>query len=211
MPAAPTEAAAHWDDVYGSRAVDEASWFQPSAATSVRLLRGPDGLPGSVVDVGAGTSPLVDELLDLGCPDVTVLDVSEKALAVTRGRLGARAEEVTFVVADVLAWHPDREYDAWHDRAVFHFLTEPGQRAAYVETAARCVAPGGVAVLGVFAEDGPTRCSGLPTARFSPQDLAAEFDGLFTLEHAEREQHSTPGGAVQAFTWVRLRRTPLRA
>jgi hypothetical protein len=91
---------------------------------------------------------------------------------------------------------------------VFHFLTDPTQRAAYVETAARAVAPGGVAVLGVFAEDGPTRCSGLPTARYSPQDLAAEFRESFALEHAERERHTTPSGAVQAFTWVRLRRNP---
>lgn len=206
-----SDAAAHWNAVYDSRAVDEVSWFQISAGTSVRLLRGPHGLPRSVVDVGAGTSPLVDELLDAGCEDVTVLDVSEEALAVTRARLAARAEQVSFVVSDVLAWRPGRQYDAWHDRAVFHFLTEPAQRAAYVETAARAVVPGGVAVLGVFAEDGPTRCSGLPTARYSAADLATELGERFTLEHAEREEHTTPGGAVQAFTWVRLRRTTPRS
>jgi ubiquinone/menaquinone biosynthesis C-methylase UbiE len=161
---------------------------------------------GSVIDVGAGASTLADTLVDSGWTDVTVLDVSRTALAVVRERLGERQRSVSFVVADVLSWQPGRTFDAWHDRAVFHFLIRPDQREKYVATASRAVRPGGVLVLGTFAADGPTQCSGLPTARYDADALAAAFAPGFTLEHSEREEHVTPGGAVQPFTWVVLRR-----
>ena len=109
-------------------------------------------------------------------------------------------------MADVLSWKPERTYDAWHDRAVFHFLARPDQREQYAATASRAVIPGGVLVLGTFAVDGPTQCSGLPTSRYDDAALAEVFAPGFTVEHSEREEHVTPGGAVQPFTWVVLRR-----
>ena len=190
----------HWDGVYLAKAPEEVSWFQREPEVSLRLLA---GLPvGSLVDVGAGASLLGDRLVDRGW-DVTLLDVSGEALAVVRRRLGERA---SYLVADVLSWQPDRRYDVWHDRAVFHFLTEEADRARYSATAARAVAPGGALVLGVFASDGPESCSGLPTTRWSADALATALGDDWRLEHDEREEHTTPWGVVQPFTWVVLRR-----
>ena len=204
-------AAEHWDTVYGTKADDEVSWFQRQPTTSQRLLTSVLAASSAVIDVGAGASTLVDTLLDAGWPDVTVLDVSPKALALVRDRVRDRVRErqepASFIVADVLSWHPERTYDAWHDRAVFHFLVRPDQREQYVATASRAVRSGGVLVLGTFAADGPTQCSGLPTLRYDADALAAVFAPDFSLEHSEREEHVTPGGAVQPFTWAVLRRT----
>ncbi|NMM32849.1 MAG: class I SAM-dependent methyltransferase [Phycicoccus sp.] len=218
-----TSAAEHWDTVYGTKATDEVSWFQRQPTTSLRLITSMSPPSGAVIDVGAGASTLVDTLLDAGWSDVTVLDVSAKALALVRDRVNDRVNEpagdrpldlpserpepASFVVANVLSWQPERTYDAWHDRAVFHFLVGSEQRDQYVATASRAVRPGGVVVLGTFAADGPTQCSGLPTARYDAEGLAAVFEPGFSLEHSEREEHMTPGGAVQPFTWVVLRRT----
>jgi SAM-dependent methyltransferase len=137
---------------------------------------------------------------------VTALDVSDEALAVVRRRLAGSAGGVRFLVADVVTWEPHRTWEAWHDRAVFHFLVDPDERAAYAATAARAVAPGGVVVLGTFALDGPERCSGLPTARYDAAGLPAALGDAFRLERAEHEVHTTPSGTRQPFTWVVLRR-----
>jgi rhodanese-related sulfurtransferase/2-polyprenyl-3-methyl-5-hydroxy-6-metoxy-1,4-benzoquinol methylase len=194
--------APHWDDVYRTRNLESVSWFQDTPATSLRLV---ESMPGSVIDVGAGTSTLVDHLLEAGRTDITVLDVSEAALALTRSRLGDAAGRVTFEVADVMDWNPDRRYDVWHDRATFHFLTDPAHRRRYVDVVSDAVAANGVLVMGTFADDGPTHCSGLPTARYSAADLGSLFSAQFTLEHQEMETHPTPAGTTQAFTWVTLR------
>ena len=194
--------APHWDDVYRTRDLESVSWYQDDPATSLRLV---ESTPGSVIDVGAGTSTFVDHLLEAGRTDVTVLDVSDAALALTRRRLGDAADSVTFEVADVVDWSPGRQYDVWHDRATFHFLTDPAHRRRYVDLVADAVAADGLLVLGTFAEDGPTHCSGLPTARYSAADLSSLFSARFTLEHEEREAHSTPTGKTQVFTWVTLR------
>lgn len=196
----------HWDTVYATKATDEVSWYQRQPSTSHRLLASASPAGGSVIDVGAGASTLVDTLLDSGWSDVTLLDVSPTALALVRERLGLQREPVSFVVADVLSWRPARSYDAWHDRAVFHFLTRPDQREQYVATASRAVSPGGVLVVATFAADGPSQCSGLPTSRYDADALASAFAPGFSLEHSEREEHHTPGGAVQPFTWAVLRR-----
>jgi SAM-dependent methyltransferase len=201
--AAP-EPGQHWDAVCATRESQQVSWYQPTAETSLRLL---DELPGSVVDVGAGASTLVDGLLDAGRTDVTIVDVSAEGLQRTRARLGSRADTVRFIVADLLDWDPGRQFDAWHDRALFHFLTDPEQRNRYVNLAIQTVRPGGGLVVGAFAEDGPDRCSGLPTARYSSAELAAAFAPHFALEHTERQVHTTPAQQPQSFTWVRLRRT----
>ncbi len=207
-PEAAPGAEGHWDAVYRSKADEQLSWHQDTPTTSLRLIGPRPGPESRAVDVGAGTSPLVDALLRDGWRHLTVLDVSAEALGITRRRLGPRAEAVSFVVSDVLSWHPDHAYDVWHDRAVLHFLTDAADRARYAGLAADTVAPGGAVVLGGFAPGGPTHCSGLPVARRSADQLAAELAPYFTLEHAETESHRTPTGTVQEFTWVRLRRNP---
>ncbi len=208
MAASSTGTAGHWDAVYRDKTADSVSWYQPTPEISLHLLAASPG--ESVIDVGAGASTLVDRLLDAGVADLTVLDVSAEAIEVVRRRMGSAASDVSFVCADVGSWQPARTYDAWHDRAVLHFLTDTEDRARYVRTAGAAVRPGGRAVLGVFAEDGPEQCSGLPTNRSSAADLATLFASQFDLEHAEREQHVTPWGSEQTFTWVRLRRTDAR-
>jgi SAM-dependent methyltransferase len=193
----------HWDGVYRAKTPDQVSWFQGEPDVSLRLVA---SAPGSIVDVGAGASVLVDRLLADGRTDVTLLDVSTAALEVTRARLGQKGSRVAFVVDDVLDWEPERTFDCWHDRAVFHFFTAAAQQQAYVRTATRLVAPGGAVILGSFAADGPTECSGLATARHEPEDLARLFGESFTLEHAEHAMHQTPWKTHQNFSWVVLRR-----
>jgi len=200
------EAEQHWDDVYRTRSTDEVSWFQSDPVMSMRLVGDLRPEPRSLIDVGAGASLLVDRLIERGGIEVTVLDVSDEALAVVRARLADRAAEVEFVCADLRLWTPRRQWDVWHDRAVFHFLVDPAERGAYETTVERAVAPGGAVVIGCFATDGPEQCSGLPTARHDAGDLAEVFAASFVLEHSEREVHHTPGGAEQPFTWVVLRR-----
>ena len=198
-----SDAAQHWDGVYAAKDATDVSWYQRSPTVSLRLV---DRTPGSVVDVGAGASTLVDGLLDAGRSDLTLVDLSAEALDVTRTRLGVRAKSVSFVVGDVLTWSPGRTYDVWHDRAVFHFLTDPEDQQRYVQTATGAVAPGGVLVMGTFAPDGPTHCSGLETARHDAASLETLFADGFRLEHAEMEIHRTPWETEQHFTWVVLRR-----
>ena len=201
-----TGSAAHWDRAFASVADDEHSWYESEPTTSLRLLLAADPDKGSVVDVGAGTSRLAETLLDEGWADVAVLDISAEALGEMCTRMLDRARKVHFVVADVIAWEPDRAFDVWHDRAVFHFLTDEDQTRRYVATAARAVRPGGALVIGTFAEDGPTRCSGLPTARYDADSLAAQFAPHFRPVRSEREEHKTPAGRIQPFTWLVLRR-----
>lgn len=196
----------HWDRTFAGVADDEHSWFQREPTTSRRLLLAADPDRGAVVDVGAGTSRLAEWLLDTGWSDVTVLDISAEALRDLRARLSDRADDVAFVLADVLDWQPERTFDVWHDRALFHFLTEDDEQRRYAMTAARAVRPGGALVIGTFAEDGPTRCSSLPTSRYDADGLAAAFAPDFSPAHAEREEHRTPAGGVQPFTWLVLRR-----
>lgn len=198
-----TDASSHWDAVFRTRAAQDVSWFQEQPATSERLVASLVGDTSSVLDVGGGVHGLAGMLLARGVPDVTVLDIAPAAVEQVRA---AHGDAVSTVVADVRDWQPGRTFDLWHDRAAFHFLTADEDRRRYVATASAAVRPGGHLVLGTFAADGPTSCSGLPTARYAPEQLAALFDGGFVLEHAERELHHTPAGAAQAFTWVVLRR-----
>lgn len=196
----------HWEGVYSSKALDDVSWFEPVPETSRDLVLS-DGVPETVVDVGAGASALADVLLDAGVRSVTLVDLSESALAACRERLGARAGSVTTVVADVLEWLPESTYDVWHDRAVFHFLTGAHDRATYRDRVRAALRPGGLLVVGTFAVDGPDQCSGLPTARYDVGALAAELGDGFEVVRTERTEHRTPWGAVQPFSWVVLRRT----
>jgi SAM-dependent methyltransferase len=203
-----TQRAEHWDGVYRSASPSSLSWHEREPTYSLQQIEASAAdLSAAVLDVGAGTSALVDRLLERGFSDVTVLDISEQALAEARRRLGQQAGRATFVRHDLLTWHPDRQYDIWHDRAVFHFLVDDADRDRYVELAGEIIRTGGWLVLATFAPDGPTRCSGLPVRRYSPDDLADTYSKAFTLVNSEREEHVTPGGVIQPVTWVRLRRT----
>jgi ubiquinone/menaquinone biosynthesis C-methylase UbiE len=197
----------HWEGVYSTKSPEAVSWYQPRAGLSLELIRrtGIDR-PARIIDVGGGASVLVDDLLGAGYRDLTVLDISAEALARARARLGSRAGEVAWVEADVVeAGLPAATFDLWHDRAVFHFLLEAGDRQAYVRTLRRVLRPGGHAIIATFAEDGPERCSGLPVQRYSPQQLHAQLGEGFTLLAHEREDHRTPGGAVQRFQYSLFR------
>jgi ubiquinone/menaquinone biosynthesis C-methylase UbiE len=194
---------AHWEGVYRQKAPETVSWYQPRAAVSMRLIeRAGVGAGDRIIDVGGGASVLVENLLEAGHPELTVLDLSRAALARTRSRLGGRAAAVTWLEADVTAADlPAAGYDLWHDRAVFHFLVEPGDREAYLRTLRQALRPGGHAIIATFAEDGPERCSGLPVRRYSAQQLHRQLGEGFELLAHEREDHVTPGGAVQRFQY----------
>jgi hypothetical protein len=199
--------AQHWDGVYARKRDDEVSWFEPRPEVSLAIIaRCGEALRRGVIDVGAGASRLVDGLLAQGVQDLTALDVAAAALDVSRARLGARAAEVRWLVGDVLALEPERSYGVWHDRAVFHFLTRPEERAAYRAVVERAVGRGGQAVLGAFAPDGPPRCSGLEVVRYDAAALASALGPSFELREALRHEHVTPGGGRQPFTFVRLER-----
>ena len=198
----------HWDKVYSTKATNAVSWFQEHAELSLRLIRG-TGLPtdGSVIDVGGGASTLVDDLLTHGFTNVTVLDLSAAALNAARLRLGARASVVHWLEADITQVSlPVRAYDVWHDRAVFHFLTAPEARAAYIQNVVHSVKSGGHVIVATFAEDGPTQCSGLPIVRYSADELHAAFGDRFSLLKHENEAHQTPFGTVQQFVYCYCRK-----
>ncbi|HEX5581918.1 MAG TPA: class I SAM-dependent methyltransferase [Gemmatimonadaceae bacterium] len=199
---------AHWEGVYATKAPAEVSWYQARPARSLELLAEAGVTATSaVIDVGGGDSTLVDALLERGTERVTVLDLSGAALARARARLGARATGVTWIEADVTsAVLPPGAYDAWHDRAVFHFLTEADDRRRYAEAAASAVRAGGALVIATFAPDGPTRCSALDVVRYDAESLAREFAPQFALVRGLVETHVTPWGAEQRFTYVILRR-----
>ncbi|WP_432479892.1 class I SAM-dependent methyltransferase [Nocardioides sp. GXQ0305] len=198
--------ATHWEAVWSEKGQGSVSWYEETPTTSTELVLS-GGLPRSVVDVGAGSSFLPEALLDAGVEHVTLLDLSMSALALTSLRLEERAGAVTTIVGDVLTHDFDEQYDVWHDRAVFHFLVEPGQRAAYLAQARRAVRPGGLLVVGTFAADGPEECSGLPVSRYDADTLATELGDGFTPVTSRRAEHHTPWDAVQPFTWVVLRRS----
>lgn len=191
----------HWERVYRERAASALSWYQPQARLSLDLIaRVAPERARPIIDVGGGASTLVDGLLDAGYQSVTILDLAPAALAVAQQRLGERAARVSWMAANVLdAPLPATHYDVWHDRAVFHFLTDPADRARYIMQAHRAVRPGGHIVVASFGLDGPTRCSGLDVVRYSPDTMHAEFGNGFRLLDSVREDHHTPAGAVQAF------------
>lgn len=192
-----------WDERYRTVGSQQVSWFALEPTTSLAIL---DQLgvtaAAAVIDVGGGASHLADRLVDRGFTDVTVLDVSSLALAEARKRLGDRVE---WERADLLDWVPQRRWDVWHDRAVFHFLTVPEERETYRRLIRESVEPGGFVVIGTFAQDGPTSCSGLPVNRYTSADLAAAFAPGMEPLLTQREDHRTPSGAIQPFTWTAFR------
>jgi SAM-dependent methyltransferase len=197
------DAKTHWENVYGIKAPDGVSWYAPHLEQSLAYIQR-TGLKtaASIIDVGGGEATLVDDLLDSGYDDVSVLDVSSKALEVCKARLGERASQVRWMTEDVLkAVLPARRYDVWHDRAVFHFLTNRRDREAYVRQVLNALRPGGFAIVGTFGPQGPTACSGLPVARYGADELHEEFGGRFTLVESSEHVHMTPWGAPQQFVY----------
>ena len=198
----------HWQNVYRTKRADSVSWYQPHLRLSLQLLM-EAGLTASsrLIDVGGGASTLVDDLLERGLCNVSVLDVSDEALSLARRRLGERGKLVRWYVRDVLELAlPPEGFDFWHDRAVLHFLSDPQDAARYVQIAARTLTAGGHAVIAGFAPEGPERCSGLQVARRSAEDIAALFAPAFTLVQQRTERHRTPSGLEQSFVYALLQR-----
>ena len=197
------EAAQHWEKVYRTKAPDEVSWYRPHLDVSLDLItRAVPDRDAAIIDVGAGEATLVDDLLVRGYHDVTLLDLSQTALDVARARLGAAGAGVTCIAGDVCRTAlPAHRYDLWHDRAVFHFLTDPADRAAYVRQVARAVKPGGHVIVATFGPDGPEKCSGLEVMRYDPDTLHGQFGAAFRLVEHRSELHATPWGSSQQFTY----------
>jgi len=198
----------HWERMYATRAPEAVSWYQSHADLSLRLIQD-SGIAAnaSIVDVGGGTSTLVDDLVAAGFTNVNVLDISGSALAVAKRRLGASAAKVRWLEIDITKDRlPFQAFDLWHDRAVFHFLTTKEDRSAYVQSVLRSVKPGGHVIVATFAEDGPTQCSGLPVVRYRPDQLHSEFGRSFVLLGHEKEAHHTPLGTIQQFVYCYCRR-----
>jgi SAM-dependent methyltransferase len=205
---ARSDGMAHWDDAYAA-GEDAASWFQAYPTVSLKMLDAAGvGADDSVIDVGGGASRFVDALIGRGFRDVTVLDISSTGLRYAQRRLSVQADRVQWVVADLLTWQPPRRYRAWHDRAVFHFLTSLARQSQYLDVLDAATAADSVAVFGLFAPDGPQRCSGLPVARYSVTMLADRLGADWKLVCEDREEHTTPRGQTQPFTWAALRKQP---
>jgi ubiquinone/menaquinone biosynthesis C-methylase UbiE len=199
----------HWEKVYSTKATDAVSWFQPHADLSLGLIKATGVTQNAaIIDVGGGASTLIDDLVAEGFTDLSVLDLSGAALDTARGRLGRHADKVCWIEADITqAVLQAHRFDIWHDRAVFHFLTDPADRAKYVETVLRSVKPGGHVIVATFAEDGPLQCSGLPVMRYHPEELHDQFGEAFVLLKHQKEAHHTPSGTTQQFVYCYCRRT----
>jgi len=192
----------HWEKVFETKADTEKSWFQPYPATSVKFIRELN-IPkdAAIIDVGGGDSTLADVLLLEGFTDITVLDISAKALQNARNRLGKNAKKVKWIESDVLNFHPDKKYDCWHDRAVFHFVTDKKDITAYKNQIAGSVKEEGKLIVGTFSEKGPEKCSGLPVHRYSQQQLTDALSGNFRKIKCIEETHQTPFNTTQSFTF----------
>jgi 2-polyprenyl-3-methyl-5-hydroxy-6-metoxy-1,4-benzoquinol methylase len=198
---------AHWDKVYSTKGPDEVSWYRPHLERSLELIRRavPD-LSAPIIDVGAGASTLVDDLLQFGYADITVLDISESAIAIAKNRLGDASRAVRWLCSDVTkAELRPGSFDLWHDRAVFHFLTAVEERRQYIRTVAKALKPGGHVIVSTFGPQGPVKCSGLDVKRYSAEELHDEFGGRFELVESSEEVHDTPFGTTQQFLYCYCR------
>ena len=193
--------------MYRTRSSDELSWYEVVPEVSLRKIQAAiEYSVRSVIDIGGGASSLVDHLVGMDLERVAVLDVSGTALAEAKARLGTAANRVEWIVADVTRVEDLGSFGVWHDRALFHFLTDPSDRARYVRLSERTVAPGGTAIVATFAPDGPEMCSGLPVRRYGPDDLSDECGPRFALIDSERHVHQTPRGIEQPFVYASFRR-----
>jgi 2-polyprenyl-3-methyl-5-hydroxy-6-metoxy-1,4-benzoquinol methylase len=197
----------HWEHIYETKAPTQVSWYQEHAQFSLQYIRNTSIRKiDTIIDVGGGASTLVDDLIADGYQHISILDVSGTALKLARQRLGERAVHVNWIEADITqADLPEQAYDLWHDRAVFHFLTQPADRQRYIDTVQHAVRVGGHIIVATFAPDGPERCSGLEVVRYSSESLYDEFGGDFEVVDSTRETHHTPFGTEQKFIYCYCR------
>jgi SAM-dependent methyltransferase len=202
------DARSHWEQVYATKDREQLSWFRPHLERSLELIERADpDRAASILDVGAGQSTLLDDLLALGYGKITVLEISPTAMEALKERVGQAGRAIQWICGDVTeAVLPEASFDLWHDRAVFHFLTEAGQRRAYVERVKRALKPGGSLIVSTFGPSGPERCSGLAAMRYDASSLGSEFGDRFRLVESSLDLHETPSGAVQQFLscWYRF-------
>jgi len=197
----------HWNDIYSGKAENQVSWFQVKPERSLELITAAAlDHTAPIIDIGGGTSRLADMLLAQGYSDLTVLDIAETGLSRTKARLGAEADKISWIVADITEWQPQRTWKVWHDRAVFHFLTESEAQDAYIAALKRGTAAGSSVIIATFAPNGPERCSGLPVQRYSPATLATRLGADFALYAEGEESHATPFGTTQQFQYAAFRR-----
>jgi len=197
----------HWEKVYQTKQPKEVSWFQTDPAVSLELIASAGvSHARKIIDVGGGASVLVNKLLDAGFEDLTVLDISSAALDCAKERLGERSANVQWIASDITEFLPARKYDLWHDRAVFHFLTDSEDRKKYKKALNESINPGGHVIIAAFALDGPPKCSGLDVERYSPEKMKNELGGSFELIKSVDEVHRTPWNAEQKFTYCYFRK-----
>jgi SAM-dependent methyltransferase len=198
----------HWEHVYQTKSPEEMSWYQPHLATSLEwILEAAPNRSASILDVGGGASTLVDDLYANGFCSLSVMDISRTAIAHSQTRLGTTAAEINWIVGDVTtAELPDAAFDIWHDRAVFHFLTERADRLSYRKQVATALKPSGEIILATFGVNGPQRCSGLTVNRYDAPSLLEEFGPEFKLVKSTTIQHQTPTGSIQEFLYCRMKR-----
>ena len=196
----------HWENIYSTKALNEVSWYQPTPETSLNIIK-ETGIPkeAAIIDVGGGDSFLVDHLLKAGDTNITVLDISEKAIERAKTRLGNNANQVKWIVADAAKFNPTQQYDLWHDRAAFHFLRDHNEITHYVNTASNNISPNGSLVLGTFAKDGPLKCSGIEISQYDAKDLENTFTQL-KLKENYQVAHPTPFDTIQNFTFCWFRK-----
>lgn len=198
----------HWENVYRSKPAESLGWYLPRLRTSLAWIRelGLDK-DAPIIDVGGGASTLIDDLIDDGYRSVTVLDISGSSLAQSKARLGEKAVPVTWLVGDITQIElPGNKFDVWHDRAVFHFLTETEQQRQYRDVLLASLKPGGHLIIGTFAPEAPPKCSGLPVQRYDREQLVAALGSELELIREHKEMHVTPGGVEQMYLYCQFRR-----
>ena len=198
----------HWENIYKTKPLEESGWYQQTPTTSLEAIK-KFNVPttAKIIDIGGGDSFLVDRLLDLGYQDITVLDISAASLDRAKQRLGAKAQEVKWIVADVANFKPTEQYDYWHDRAAFHFLIQEQDIENYIDTAKQSIKPSGILFIGTFSEQGPKKCSGIEIKQYSDISLCDRVKGYFEKIECIPVDHKTPSGVIQNFVFCSFKRT----
>ncbi len=197
----------HWENVFATKNETEVSWYQPKPETSVNFFV-ENNIPKNarIIDIGGGDSYLIDHLLAMGYTHLYLLDISENAIQKIKKRLGANADKVTFIVSDILDFHPDTSFDVWHDRASFHFLTTENEIKNYTQLVTNSIRPNGFLFIGTFSESGPLKCSGLDITQYSVEKMEAVFETYFELENCFTEDHNTPFNTTQNFIFCTFKK-----
>ncbi|AFD08466.1 class I SAM-dependent methyltransferase [Solitalea canadensis] len=197
----------HWEGIYDTKKLEEVSWFQPKPTTSLSFFEEFDvQKTASIIDIGGGDSFLADNLLKEGYNHISVLDISARALERAQNRLGPDSVKITWLAEDITLFKPDQKFDVWHDRAVFHFLTDEEDINSYINTAYQAINPGGLLIIGTFSTDGPTKCSGIPIKQYSDTTLTEMFSNGFTKVNCFYIDHSTPFNTMQNFVFCSFKR-----